>query len=51
MMNLLSYEINGDAKEYYEFEKNIKNVKLKDVKDLAKKAKEKFSFFALIPED
>ncbi len=51
MVNLLSYEINGNAGEFYDFEKNISAVKLKDVKDLAKKAKEKYSFFALIPED
>ncbi len=50
MQNLLFAEIDGQAKEFYEFEKNIKNVKLKDVKDLAKSAKEKFSFFALVPE-
>ncbi len=50
MANLLAYEIDGDAREFYEFEKNISDVNLKDVKDLAKKAKEKFSFFALVPE-
>ncbi len=50
MMNLVSYEIIGDAKEFYDFEKNISEVKLEDVKDLAKKAKEKYSFFALVPK-
>jgi predicted Zn-dependent peptidase len=50
MMNLLSYEIDGDAKKFYEFEKKIKEVKLGDVKDIAKKAKENYSFFALVPE-
>ena len=49
MVNLLLYEIDGDAKKFYEFEKNISEVKLEDVKDLAKKAREKFSFFALVP--
>jgi len=51
MMNLLFSEIDGDAKEFYEYEKNIMDVKLGDVKELAKKAKEKYSFFALIPEE
>ena len=50
MVNLLAYEIDGNAKEFYNFEKNISEVNLKDVKELAKKAKEKFSFFALVPE-
>ena len=48
MVNLLLHEIDGNAKEFYEFEKNISQVKLKDVKDLAK-IKE-YSFFALVPE-
>jgi len=51
MVNLLASEIHGNAKEFYEFEKRIKEVKLKDVRDLAKRAKEEFSFFALVPED
>ncbi len=50
MVNLLAYEIDGNAKEFYDYEKNISAVNLKDVKELAKKAKEKFSFFALVPE-
>ncbi len=49
MINLLLHEINGNAKEFYEFEKKIKEVKLKDVKDLAKL--KNYSFFALVPED
>jgi predicted Zn-dependent peptidase len=49
MVNLLLHEINGDAKEFYEFEKNISKVQLKDVKDLAKI--KDYSFFALIPEE
>jgi len=48
MVNLLSYELDGNAKDFYEFEKNISNVKLKDVKSLANM--KKYSFFALIPE-
>jgi predicted Zn-dependent peptidase len=48
MVNLLMHEINGNAEEFYEFEKNISEVKLSDVKDLAKL--KDYSFFALIPE-
>ena len=48
MVNLLLHEIDGDAKEFYDFEKNIRAVKLEDVKNLAKI--KKYSFFALIPE-
>ena len=48
MVNLLLHEIDGDAKEFYEFEKNISDVKLKDVRDLAKI--KNYSFFALVPE-
>jgi len=47
MVGLLAAEIDGNAKKFYEFEKNIKSVKLKDVKDLAKI--KKYSFFALVP--
>jgi len=50
MINLLLHEIEGDAEEFYEFEKNILDVKLDDVKKLAGSVKEKYSFFALIPE-
>jgi len=48
MLNLLTYEVKGDAKEFYEFEKKIKSVKLADVKNLAEI--KKYSFFALIPD-
>ena len=48
MTNLVMHEIDKNAKEAYEFEKNIRNVKLKDVKSLAKI--KKYSFFALVPE-
>jgi len=51
MVNLLLSEIHGDASEFYEFEKKISEVKLEDVKELAKNAVEKYSFFALVPED
>ena len=49
MVNLLLSEINGSAEDFYEFEKNISDVKLEDVKDLAKI--KNYSFFALVPED
>ncbi|MEK6912402.1 MAG: pitrilysin family protein [Nanoarchaeota archaeon] len=48
MMKLLAHESEGNSKELYNFEKNIKAVKLEDVKDLAKI--KKYSFFALVPE-
>ena len=48
MANLLYNEINNNAKKAYEFEKNIRAVKLDDVKNLAKI--KKYSFFALIPQ-
>jgi len=51
MVHLLMHEIDGNAKEFYEFEKNISSVKLEDVKELAGKVKGKnYSFFALVPE-
>jgi len=49
MINLLLYEVDGDAKRFYEFEKNIFDVKLKDVRGLARI--KNYSFFALVPED
>jgi predicted Zn-dependent peptidase len=48
LFNLISQELDGDAKEFYEFEKKIKQVKLKEVKKLAKI--KKYSFFALVPD-
>lgn len=48
MVNLLSYELDGDAREFYRYEKNISQVKLKDVKKLAKM--NKYSFFVLVPD-
>jgi len=50
MVNLLSHEANGNAKEFYNFPKKISRVKMSEVKELAKKATKKYSFFALIPE-
>ncbi|MCF7910111.1 insulinase family protein [Candidatus Pacearchaeota archaeon] len=52
LVNLISYEINGNAENFYDFEKNISEVKLEDVKELSKKVAEgNYSFFALIPEE
>ena len=50
MVNLLYAEACGDAKMFYDFEKNISKVKLADVKALAKKAAKEHGFFALVPE-
>ncbi len=51
MVNLLASEVHGNAEEFYEYEKNISEVKLKDVKFLAKKVAEgDYSFFALVPK-
>ncbi len=50
MMNLLISEIQGEAKDFYEYEKNISKVKLKDVKELASNFKKAHSFFALVPK-
>jgi len=49
MINLISYEIDRRVKDFYEFEKNIRAVKLADVKEIADKAGKKFSFYALVP--
>lgn len=51
LVQLLAWEISdGNAKNFYDFEKNIRKVTLADVKTLAKKATEKYSFFALLPD-
>jgi len=48
MASLLANEISGKAEEFYEFEKNILDVKLEDVKKMANI--KDYSFFALVPE-
>ena len=48
MVQLLLFEVDGNARDFYNFEKNIRAVKLKDVKELAKI--KKYSFFALVPD-
>ena len=49
MVNLLVEEMNGNAEEFYKFEKNVRSVKLEEVKKLAKL--KDYSFLALVPED
>jgi len=48
MVQLLLSEVDDGVKDFYEFEKKIKAVKLKDVKNIAKI--KKYSFFALVPK-
>lgn len=50
MVNLLVYELQGNAKEFYDFEKKVLKVKLEDVKKLASEANKDYSFFALVPK-
>jgi len=50
MVNLLAYELHGNAKEFYNFEKDVIKVKLEDVKKLALNVKDDYSFFALVPK-
>jgi predicted Zn-dependent peptidase len=48
LINLLIHELDGNAKEFYNFERNINSVKLEDVRKMAKI--KNYSFFALVPE-
>ncbi len=51
MVNLLANEIAGVVEEFYDFEKNIKKVKLEDVKKMASEVKQgNYSFYSLIPK-
>jgi predicted Zn-dependent peptidase len=50
LMDLLMSEIRGNAQESEKFIEKIKSVKCEDVKNLAKKIKEAYSFFALVPK-
>jgi predicted Zn-dependent peptidase len=50
MENLLHFEANGGADEFYRFEEKISNVKLKEVKQIAKDAFNNYSFIALVPK-
>jgi predicted Zn-dependent peptidase len=51
MVNLLAYELQGNAKDFYNFEKKVLQVKLEDVRKLASEARKKYSFFALVPKE
>ena len=50
MVNLLYYEINKSAEDFYKFEKYISEVKLEDVKEIARNVLKNFSYFVLLPE-
>lgn len=50
LFDLLYYEIDGNAKNSYEFEKKIQKIKLKEVKELAKIPLKKSSSFLIMPE-
>jgi predicted Zn-dependent peptidase len=50
MVNLIYEELKGNAKTFYEFEKEIRKVRLEEVKKLAKDALNKHSFLALVPK-
>lgn len=50
MVNLLAYELHGNAKDFYDFEKEVGKVKLEDVKKLASDARKNHSFFVLVPK-
>jgi len=51
LIELLAAEVHGKAEDFYEFEENIKKVKLKDVKEMASKITDgNYSFFALVPK-
>lgn len=51
MARLLTFELNGDVKEIYEYEDNIRKVTKEEIQKIAKDALENYSFYALTPED
>ncbi len=51
MEDLLAFEINGDAKELYNFKEDVSKVKIEDVKKLAGEIAKKNGVFILEPED
>ncbi len=52
MIGLIASEVHSKAEDFYDFEENIKNIKLENVKEMASKIKEgNYSFFALVPKD
>lgn len=50
MNNLIFYELNGDASNYYKFDELVKKVKLSDVKKLSKIKEGKYSIVAIVPK-
>ncbi len=50
MVNLLFYEVQSDAKDFYNFDKRIKEVSVEEVKKIAKRAIENYSTFVLLPQ-
>jgi predicted Zn-dependent peptidase len=50
LFTLIMHESINNAKDFYDFEKNISAVSLKEIKELAAKAAKEYSFFALVPE-
>jgi len=50
LFNLLAHESINNAKDFYDFEKNISAVSLNEIKKLASEAAREYSFFALVPE-
>lgn len=50
LFNLLANESISNAKDFYDFEKDISAVSLSDIKELATLAAKEYSFFALVPE-
>lgn len=50
LSRLIFYEASTDAKELYEYEKNIRKVKLEDVKKIAREVtKNKYAIYGLVP--
>ncbi|MFH1365461.1 MAG: pitrilysin family protein [archaeon] len=47
---LIIHEAINNAKDFYDFEKNISAVSLEEIKELATMAAKEYSFFALVPE-
>jgi len=50
MINLIYYEIDGNAQNFYGFEKHISAVTIQEVKEIAKNAIKNHSFVALVPK-
>lgn len=48
LVNLILEEVDGDASNFYNFEKKVQEVKLEEVRDLAKI--DKYSLFSLVPD-